>query len=165
MDEKNWTVKTAGEADFERWMRFAAAVVEDFYGIDLPNDENYRGAILKNIRRGTAVYVERNGEIIGAMIYSPNRNHIGWLAVGRRERRRGVGPALVRYMLDRIPGREEYKVKPFIAGEPQSAASHPFYESLGFVPDRIDYEDMVNNANHPTQLFVRRREAPKNPRG
>jgi len=90
------------------------------------------------------------------MIYSPNQNHIGWLAVDPEYRRKGVGTALVKYMFKELHDRKEFKVKTFINGEWQSKATHPFYKSLGFEPREINYDDMENNANHPALVFIKR---------
>jgi predicted GNAT family acetyltransferase len=91
----NWTIKIANMDDIGRWLAFVKNVAHDFYDIDLPNDENYRSAIIKNIKRKTAIYVEESDKIIGGTIYSPNSNRIGWLAVDPMYRRRGIGTALV----------------------------------------------------------------------
>ena len=155
MDKFNWIIKVATINDCEKWFSFVKNVTHDFYDIDLANDKDYRNVIIKNIKRKTAVYVEKNEKIIGGMIFSPNQNHIGWLAVDPKFRRRGIGTALVHYMLMELPDRKQFKVKTFMEGEWQSESSHPFYISLGFKPKEVNYDDMENNANHPTLLFVK----------
>jgi ribosomal protein S18 acetylase RimI-like enzyme len=159
MNNNKWKICIANVDDYNKWMQFASTVVNDFYNIDLPNDSNFCSVIMKNIKRGTALYVEEKGSIIGALVYSPNQNHIAWIAVHKDYRRRGVGTALVKYMFDQIPDRNEYKVKTFLDGEFQSVASHAFYKSFGFEPKEIIYEDMEKNANHPMQLFVKKRKS------
>jgi ribosomal protein S18 acetylase RimI-like enzyme len=157
MEEKmkgKWIVKIAGMEDLNRWLTFVKKVTHDFYDIDLPNDENYKQAVIKNIKRETAIYVEDN-DIIGGMIYSSNQNHITWLAVDPDYRRRGIGSALVEYMFKKLPDRKEYKVKTFTENDWQSKTSHPFYKSLGFISTVTNYDDMVNNENHPTLVFVK----------
>jgi len=150
-----WIVKVAELSDMNRWFSFAKNVTHDFYDIDLVNNEHYRNIIEKNIKRKTAIYIEENNEIIGGMIYSPNQNHIGWLAVAPKYRRKGVGTALVKYMFKALSDRTQFKVKTFIEGDWQSEASHPFYKSLGFEPKEINYDDMENNANHPMMIFIK----------
>ena len=153
--EKKWVVKIAEPNDMEKWFNFVKTVIHDFYDIDLINNEHYSDVIAKNIKRKTAVYIENDNRIIGGMIYSPNQNHIGWLAVDPKYRRKGIGTALVKYMFNELSDRNEFKVKTFIDGEWQSDASHPFYKSLGFEPKEINYEDMENNANHPMRVFIK----------
>ena len=155
---KKWIVKVASINDMDRWFIFVKNVIHDFYDIDLVNDQHHRNIIEKNIRRKTAVYVEKENQIIGGMIYSPNQNHIGWLAVAPQYRRRGIGTALVKYMFAKLSDRKQFKVKTFVDGEWQSQASHPFYKSLGFEPTEICYDGMENNANKPMLIFLKDNE-------
>ena len=153
--ENNWLVKIAELNDMKRWLNFVKTVLLDFYDIDLVNDKNYVNVIEKNINRKTAIYIENESKIIGGMTYSPNSNHIGWLAVDPEYRRKGVGTALVNYMFSQLSDRKEFKVKTFIDGHWQSEVSHPFYKSLGFEPREINYDDMENSANHPMRVFIK----------
>jgi ribosomal protein S18 acetylase RimI-like enzyme len=89
------------------------------------------------------------------MIYSPNHNHISWLAVDPDYRRMGIGTALVNFMFIELADRNEFKVKTFVNGEWQSKASHNFYESLGFIGKEICYDEMERNAGHPMQVFYK----------
>ena len=151
--ENNWVVKIAELNDMVRWLNFVKTVVHDFYDIDLINNENYLNVVEKNIKRKTAIYIENENKIIGGMIYSPNQNHISWLAVDPEYRRKGIGTALVKYMFSQLSDSKEFKVKTFIDDHWQSKTSHPFYKSLGFEPKEINYDNMENNANHPMRVF------------
>ena len=102
---ENWVIKIATLNDCKKWFSFAKGVMHDFYDIDLPNDENYKNAIIKNIKRETAIYIEDNEKIVGGMIFSPNQNHIGWLAVDPKYIRKGIGTALVNYMFKKLSDR------------------------------------------------------------
>ena len=150
-----WIVKIAELKDMDRWFNFVKYVIHDFYDIDLVNDQQHRNIIEKNIMRKTAIYVEEENKIIGGMIYSPNQNHIGWLAVDPQYRRRGIGTALVKYMFTELPDRNVFKVKTFVESEWQSEASHNFYKSLGFEPKEICYDEMERNAGHPMLIFIK----------
>ena len=156
--ENKWIVKIAELNDIDKWFNFVKTVIHDFYDIDLINNEHYRGVIEKNIKRRTAIYVENEKKIIGGMIYSPNSNHIGWLAVDPEYRRKGIGTALVKYMFNELADRKELKVKTFIEGDWQSNVSHPFYMSLGFEPKEINCDDMENNANRPMRVFIKKNQ-------
>ena len=151
--ENHWIVKIAELNDMEKWFNFVKTVIHDFYDIDLINNENYRSIIEKNIKRKTAIFIENEAKIIGGMIYSPNSNHIGWLAVDPEYRRKGT--ALVKYMFNKLTDRKEIKVKTFIEDDWQSSVSHPFYKSLGFEPKEINYDDIENNANRPMRVFIK----------
>ena len=153
--ENKWVIKIAKINDIEKWFSFVKTVIHDFYDIDLINNEHFRSVIEKNIRRKTAIYIENETKIIGGMIYSPNSNHIGWLAVDPEYRRKGIGTALVNYMFDELSDRKEFKVKTFIDDDWQSSISHAFYKSLGFEPKEINYDNMENNANRPMRVFIK----------
>ncbi len=154
---KNWDIKVCQLTDFDRWFSFVRLVQTDFHDVDLVNDENFRTGIIHNIKRGTAIFVEDENDkdfIIGAMIFSPSQNHIGWLAVHPNFRRQGIGSELVRYMFKALHQVREFKVKTFIEGDSSGVASRPFYQSLGFVPNEI-----LNNEedySHPVQLFIKK---------
>ncbi len=159
---EQWDVKIADEHDFDRWIEFAKSVVSDFFEIDLPNDPTFRNGIVKNISRKTALYVEYQSIITGAMTYSPNTSQITWLAVHKDYRRMGIGTALVKHMFSLIPDREEYIVKTFMPEDSGSIVSHPFYESFGFVASEIDYSVMEHNADHPMLVFRKKGTASPN---
>ena len=156
--KKEWVIKLALVNDLERWMAFVKTVQNEFHGIDLINDKKFISHIIKNIKRSTAVYTEKPGsaEIIGAMTYSPNSLHIGWLAVGQAYRHRGIGTALVRHMLVKFPDDTVFQVKTFLESDIPGKTAHGFYQSLGFKPEEI-VEDIENeNAGHPFHLFIRK---------
>lgn len=155
--KQQWKVNIASEGDFERWLNFVKKVQHEFHGLDLYSDEKYKSAILKNINRGTAIYVEDNesSEIIGAMIYSPKSNHIGWIAVNTKHRRQGIGSALVNYMFKKLPKDVPIKVKTFLETDEPGQTAHCFYKSLGFQPKEI-LDDVNNeNAGKPFYLFIK----------
>lgn len=153
----SWVIRVASINDMDRWMDFVKAVQNEFHYIDLFNDENYKTAILKNISRSTAIYIqkENSNEIIGAMTYSPNSNHIGWLAVSPNHRRKGIGSALAKYMFDKLPKNIPIKVRTFLETDIPGKTAQSFYKSLGFKPKEI-LEDINNkNAGNPFHLFIR----------
>jgi GNAT superfamily N-acetyltransferase len=133
-------------------------VKPDFYDLDLANEEKHRNFLLRNIERGTAIYIEEGQKIIGGMVYSPNSSQISWLGVDPEYRRKGIGTLLVNYMFEILKDRKEFMVKTFIEEHWQSKTSHPFYRSLGFEPKEINYENMESNANHPMLVFVKNKE-------
>lgn len=151
-----WSVKLATEDDEERWLLFASKFKEDFCVLDLGKEESYIKAIRKNIMRGTAIYIEDqtndNRTIIGAMIYSPNQRHIGWLGVHADYRRMGIATALFKHMIRELGTLKEIKVKTFLYDDSYGKAARSFYARQGFIPGEID----MNNSQypHPVQEFV-----------
>jgi hypothetical protein len=57
--KKEWIVKKANMDDINRWFDFVKTVLHDFYDIDLVNDRQHRNVVEKNIKRKTAIYVEK----------------------------------------------------------------------------------------------------------
>ncbi|WP_432662999.1 GNAT family N-acetyltransferase [Wukongibacter baidiensis] len=157
MNQTIWTVKEANVEHVERWFDFTKAVQADFYNMDLVNNESYCSAIRKNISRGTAIYVEDrslpDSPIIGAMIYSPNQNHIGWFAVHPKYRRMGVGSSIMEYMLNKLVDAREIKVKTFLYDDNYGKAARSFYVKNGFIGKDIlrDEEEYP----HPVQVFIK----------
>ena len=157
MNQHNWLVKKALPEDLNRWLSFASTVTKDFYNIDLPNDEKYRFVMIKNITRKTAIYVEdeakENCPIIGAMTYSPNQNHISWLAVHPDYRNAGVASALMNSMSLELSGAKEIKVKTFHIDDMYGKAARSFYRKHGFIAGEILLDDEFP---HPVQVFTKR---------
>ncbi len=146
-------ITIAAMHDLERWLALCDRVKGEFHGIDLRNDESYRNAVVKNIERGSAVFVAEGERIIGAMIYSTRSKHIGWIAVDPEYRRQGIGAALVAYFFDRFGDTEVLTVKTFLKSDVSGPRAHGFYESMGFIAEETE-EDRENlNAGHPFQVF------------
>jgi ribosomal protein S18 acetylase RimI-like enzyme len=154
---KRWNVRIAGSLDFGRWMLFVKTVQHDFHGIDLFNDDKYRSAVIDNIKKSTAIYIENEltDEIIGAMLYSTKSNRINWIAVSPSHRREGIGTSLIEYLLGKLPKNDRIEVKTFLETEAQGKASRGFYKSLGFMPKEIMNDINNENAGIPFQLFVK----------
>jgi GNAT superfamily N-acetyltransferase len=135
-------VAIAQEKDVVAWLRLASEV-EHLFG-PMVGDPRFRGALSRNIARGTAYCVrEGNGPpgvpLRGALLFSPKppTYTIGWLAVARRHRRHGVGKLLVEHVVGLAAPPGEMVVTTF---GPDIAAGEParrFYERMGFRPAEI----------------------------
>lgn len=157
MSQANWLVKEAVIEDLNRWFSFADTVTKDFFDIDLAKDEKYRFGMKRNINRSTAIYVEDSTKdacpIIGAMTYSPNQKHISWLAVHPDYRNIGVASSLMNYMLVKMDGVKEIKVKTFQSDDEYGLAARSFYRKHGFTAGEILLDDEYP---HPVQVFTKR---------
>ncbi|HYE10878.1 MAG TPA: GNAT family N-acetyltransferase [Patescibacteria group bacterium] len=157
MSQGEWLVKKAILKDADRWFLFASLVKEDFCGLDLSKDENYRAGMIKNINRGTAIYIEddlcEDHPIIGAMVFSPNQNNIGWLAVHPSYRRRGLASSLMIYMLHELNTAERIKVKTFRDDDEYGTAARGFYKSHGFIEGEVLLDEAYP---HPVQEFTKK---------
>lgn len=157
MGDIKWEVKTASINDSERWFAFTAIVQKDFCDMDLVGDENHRSGMMKNMSRGTAIYIEDNLHtvcpIIGAMTYSPNQNHIGWLAVHPDYRKKGVASALMEFMICQLSNAKEIRVKTFLYDDKYGKAARGFYKKQGFIGKDILMEE--DGYPHPVQVFIK----------
>ena len=156
MDKNKWIVKKALPEDADRWFTFASAVKDDFCGLDLSKDRKYRSGMIKNMNRGTAIYVEddsiENCPIIGAMSFSLKQNHISWLAVHPNYRKRGVASSLMDTALEELDHSEKIRVKTFRDDDKYGKPARSFYKKHGFKEGET-LED--ENYPHPVQVFTK----------
>ena len=154
--ECNYSIQIATLSDFDKWMKFTKTVQYEFHGIDLVNTNSYREAILKNIKRSTAIYVaeEKDSSIIGGLIYSMNSNHIGWLAVNPQYRKKGIGTLLIKYVFKQFPKDTPIEVKTFLETDKSGLTAQSFYKSLGFIAERIVEDRNNENGGKPFHVFM-----------
>jgi GNAT superfamily N-acetyltransferase len=132
-------VAVAQAEDLPAWLRLAAGV-EPLFG-PLVGEPRFEEALQRNIERGTAYCVrEDNGPpgtpLQGGLLFSPKppKYTIGWLAVAERWRRRGVGRALVEYVVALVQPPAKLVVTTFGPGNRTGMAARAFYEQMGFEP-------------------------------
>lgn len=157
MGKTKWIIKRASLADIDRWFGLTAIVQSDFYNMDLSDDERHVSGMKKNMKRGTAIYVEdsskRDLPIIGAMTYSHNQNHISWLAVHPEYRKQGVASSLMKFILHELAGVKEIRVKTFLYDDKYGKAARSFYKKHGFIGRDILMDE--KGFPHPVQVFAR----------
>ncbi|MCG8500584.1 MAG: GNAT family N-acetyltransferase [Firmicutes bacterium] len=157
MGTPKWKVKMASLDDAERWFIFVSIVQSDFCNINLVDNEKFCCGMRKNMERATAIYVEDSSKsdspIIGAMTYSPNQNHISWLAVHPKYRQKGVASSLMKHMIDKLANVKEIKVKTFLYDDEYGKAARSFYRKHGFIAKDILMED--KGYPHPVQVFIK----------
>src|SRR4051794_9130301 len=81
-----------------------AAEVEDWFGPMVANPE-FRAALEKNIRRGTALVVRAAGTgLLGGLLTGgqPPTYRLNWLVVAAAARGRGIGNSLVNHAINRL---------------------------------------------------------------
>ncbi len=148
-------VAVACEQDVAAWLDLAAEV-EPLFG-PMVTDPLFRQALYRNIGRGSAFCV-REGDglpgtsLLGGLLFSshPPEYRIGWLAVRKDSRRRGVGRQLAEHVLSLVQPPAEVSVVTFVATEPEGMAARSFYESLGFSPAEMTF---FGPERHPRQVF------------
>ena len=132
-------VVVAQVGDFSSWLSLAAEV-EFLFG-PMVNEPNFRQVLDKNISRGTAYCVREGGgkvsvPLLGGLLFSPKppKYTIGWLAVARQYRRRGIGHRLVKYVFGLVQPPAEMIVTTFGEDIEAGRPARRFYRKLGFHP-------------------------------
>ena len=111
------------------------------------------------VRSESGLVAELDGSVVGFLTLArpyPTTPEISWLAVHARDRRRGIGRALIEAIADRCraDGDRILLVKTLSDREdpgPEYAETRAFYLAMGFVPVvELDYHDPDN----PIQLLA-----------
>jgi broad specificity phosphatase PhoE/GNAT superfamily N-acetyltransferase len=132
-------IAIARERDIPSWLDLAAEV-EPLFG-PMVDDPRFHEALRRNVARGTA-FCLRAGDgppgapLVGGLLLSPHppQYRIGWLAVSRGWRRRGVGRALVEHAFSLVEPPAEMAVTTFGPDQEEGEPARQFYARLGFVP-------------------------------
>jgi GNAT superfamily N-acetyltransferase len=135
-------VAIAQEKDVPPWLELAAEV-EPLFG-PIVNDPGFLRALYRNVDRGTALCVrEASGPpgafLLGGLLFSPKPPvcTIGWLAVTRLHRRRGIGRKLIEHVLSLVEPPVEFVVTTFGVGNSAGKPARCFYEQMGFHPAEL----------------------------
>jgi ribosomal protein S18 acetylase RimI-like enzyme len=130
-------IQLANKHDIPNWLALAAEV-EHLFG-PMVDNPSFLKSLKENIDRGTAVCVRRRDgppgkQLLGAMLFTENppTYRIGWLAVATEWRRRGVGRALVQYVLDLVTPPAEVFVTTFHEKDTVGREAVRFYRELEF---------------------------------
>ncbi|WP_330255622.1 GNAT family N-acetyltransferase [Nocardia sp. NBC_00565] len=129
-------VRLAREQDIPAFLELAAQV-EHWFG-PMVEDPGFHGAVLNNIRRGTALVAASGPNVVGGLLFGVRRApiyHVRWLVVSEPERGVGVGRALISDAVRRfVRAPATIEVITFGLGHPAATGARAFYESLGFTP-------------------------------
>ena len=148
----DYQIRKTNQTDLPLWKDFLKIVKEDFYGLDLSLDERHIKGVLSNIEQGTALFIEDNNQIIGAITFSKEKGRITWLAVHPEYRRLHIASTLVEYMIRQIPADIPITVKTFIESK-EGVAARSFYQKMGFTPCEIISDSNNRNGGHSMQMF------------
>ena len=132
-------VRLASEQDVPGLLDLARQV-EPWFG-PMAGDPDFRAALGRHIRRGTAVVAVAAGQagVLGGLLFSarPPAYHVRWLVVSEHARGQGIGRALIAEAMRRlVTGPGIVDVVTFGADHPGASASgaRVFYQRLGFTP-------------------------------
>jgi GNAT superfamily N-acetyltransferase len=129
-------VTVAQPADVTGFLALAGQV-EHWFG-PMVDEPGFRDALDRNIRRGTALCVRRQGDtgLRGGILFNihPPVCRINWLVVAQADRGLGVGRALVTEAVCRGDSPSLIEVITFSEDHPAALPSdaRQFYERLGF---------------------------------
>lgn len=118
-------IRPAAPADFAAWMDMALSVEASFPGMT-PAD--HRNVMERCISRGTAFCACIEGMLAGGVAFSRGYGGVGFLAVRKACRRRGIGTLLMKEALSHMPPDRET----FLHVYPGDLPARALYLSLGF---------------------------------
>jgi GNAT superfamily N-acetyltransferase len=153
-------IRIATREDFAGWIELAKEV-ELLFG-PMAREASFHGALDRTIGEQRAFCV-RSGDgapgapLCGGIMISLKKNSIGWLAVARTQRRKGIGAALLSYALQRLDANADISVNTFSEDVPDGIPARRLYRRFGF-RDRSKGEPTP--AGIPTVTMVRPRRAP-----
>ena len=131
--------QVAQPEDVESWLDLAAEV-EHLFG-PMVNEPSFMRSLMRNIERGSAFCIrEADGPagtpLQAGMLFSIRspRYEIGWTAVCRACRQRGLGMVLLKQALSPVPAPADIIVTTFGPNVAGGEAARAFYAKAGFVP-------------------------------
>lgn len=124
----------AKQKDFDGWMKLLELVSESFPGLDI---EDYKTYLHNSIENQCALICRDQDAIAGAASISQDHKEIEFLAVHPDHRRKGIGKALIDYILDRLPPGSRITVITYRENDESGKAARKLYESLGFQPGKL----------------------------
>ncbi|TQM14785.1 GNAT family N-acetyltransferase [Pseudonocardia kunmingensis] len=131
--------RPARHEDLSGYLQLAAQV-EHWFGPMVEN-EGFRAAVMRSIRRGSALVVdgEQEAGLRGGLLFGGRfpTFHVHWLVVAEHGRLQGVGRALIVDAISRFVHEPRAAVEVITFAEEHPAAwisgARAFYERLGFV--------------------------------
>ncbi len=128
-------IEKATEQDIEAWLELAKEV-EPLFG-PMAAEPSFWETLKKTITKGRGFCIREyesqpGAPLCGAIIISCNNNEIGWLAVAKRHRRKGVGKALLSYAIEKLDKRKPISVNTFAETVIDGIPARMLYSRFGF---------------------------------
>ena len=141
-------------ADIGPWMDLVRRVRDNFPGLETEAAlEEHRQTVLKFMGKRQALCVKENGQILGVLLFSRNRNMICCLAVSPEHRRRGAAALLMDKALEELNRSRDITVSTFREGDEKGTAPRALYRKYGFTE-----AELTEEYGYPNQVFVLRGE-------
>jgi ribosomal protein S18 acetylase RimI-like enzyme len=150
----NMQVALASIDDIPSWLSLATEV-EPLFG-PMVNDPGFHKALRETIECAGAFCVREDDgppgvALLGAIMFrrSDSSYKVGWLAVTKKARRKGIGRLLLEHVLSSVISPATITVTTFREDEPEGLPARRFYESLGFQPG-----ELRESRGLPRQVFT-----------
>lgn len=146
-------IRQAVQGDIDSWMRLVEQVRDSFPGLETAEAlAEHRATVLEFMAREEALCAEKDGELVGALLFLHSEGLLCFLVVASSCRRQGIAKRLVSKMLEKIPAEREVLVTTYREGVSEGEAAREFYRRMGFVEGRLTEE-----FGAPLQEFVLKR--------
>lgn len=137
-------------SDIDAWMQLVRLVSWNFPGLETEESlTDHRQTVLRFMEKKQALCVKQDGEIVGILLFSRNRNMICCLAVSPAHRRNGVASGLLKKALEELDVDRDVTVSTFRYGDRRGIAPRTLYKKFGFREGELTIE-----FDYPSQLFV-----------
>lgn len=128
-------------ADLIPWMDLVRRVRNGFPGLETEASlEEHRQTVLKFMGKRQALCVRENGQILGVILFSRNRNMICCLAVSPEHRRRGAASLLMDRALQELDRSRDISVSTFREEDEKGTAPRSLYRKYGFAEAELTEE-------------------------
>lgn len=147
------TIELATERDIDRWMTLVEKVKKSFPGLDTAQAlDEHRETVLTFMHSASAICAKEQESVVGALLFSSERNELCFLAVDPAYRRRHIAENMVALMLAKTDPNRDITVTTFCEGVPEGTAARAFYKKIGFAEGR-----RAQAFGSPVQEFVLKR--------
>ena len=136
--------------DIDGWMDLVEQVRDSFPGLETREAlEEHRKTVLEFISRKAAICAKREGQVVGALLFSREPAVLCFLAVDDACRRQHIGERMVSCMRTFLDPAKEVTVTTYREGVPEGVAARAFYKRLGFAEGKLTEE-----FGSPVQEFI-----------
>lgn len=137
-------------SDLEQWMNLVKRVSWNFPGLETEESiEEHSGTVLRFMNKKQALYIKRDNETAGVILFSRNRNMICFLAVAPEYRQHGMGAALLEKALSGLDRSKDISVSTFRENDEKGIAPRALYKKFGFKE-----AELIKEFGYPNQKFV-----------
>ena len=139
-------VELAKACDLDGWMGLVEQVRDSFPGLETREAlEEHRKTVLEFMSRKSAICAKREGQVVGALLFSREPAVLCFLAVDAACRRQHIGERMVSCMRTFLDPAKEVTVTTYREG----VAARAFYKRLGFAEGKLTEE-----FGSPVQEFI-----------